>query len=126
MEFNREGVRDDMPEYSWSVSIDVDNDCETGGPLGDEYSMSASPFGHPSFSDAGVHLPIEEAVQVDTWRMDPHGLGRASIDVSSEENTITHVGEIPGISSESRLEYEAYDFLHGYERVTCRVPVDGT
>ena len=84
------------------------------------------PSAIPSFSDAGVHLPIEEAVQVDTWRMDPHGLGRASIDVSSEENTITHVGEIPGISSESQLEYEAYDFLHGCERVTCRVPVDGT
>ena len=109
--------------------IDVDNDRKTGGYLGDEYSMSASRFRHPSFSDAGVHLPIEEAVQVDTWKMDPYGLGaaylsRASIEVSSEENTITLVGDIPGITSQSRLEFEVYDFLHGYEQVTCQVSVD--
>ncbi|MCY4091635.1 MAG: hypothetical protein OXF62_12510 [Caldilineaceae bacterium] len=84
LEFNREGVRDDMLEYLWSVSIDVDNDRETGDFRGDDYSMSASRFRHPSFSDAGVHLPIEEAVQVDTWQMDATGaalLGRASIEV---------------------------------------------
>ena len=129
LEFNREGVRADMLEYLWSVSIDVDNDRKTGGYLGDEYTMSASRFRHPSFSDAGVHLPIEEAVQVDTWKMDPYGLGAAylssaSIEVSSEENTITLVGDIPGITSESRLEFEVYDFLHGYEQVTCQVSVD--
>jgi len=58
--------------------------------------------------------------------MDPYGRGaaylsRASIEVSSEENTITLVGDIPGIKSASRLEFEAYDFLHGYEQVTCQV-----
>ncbi len=129
LEFNREGVRGNMLEYGWSVSIDVDNDRETGGYLGDEYSMSASRFRHPSFSDAGVHLPIEEAVQVDTWKMDPYGLGAASlssagIEVSSEENTITLVGYIPGITSQSRLVFEAYDILHGSEQVTCQVSVD--
>ncbi len=129
LEFNREGVRADMLEYLWSVSIDVDNDRKTGGYLGDEYTMSASRFRHPSFSDAGVHLPIEEAVQVDTWKMDPYGLGAAylssaSIEVSSEENTITLVGDIPGITSQSRLEFEVYDFLHGSEQVACQVSVD--
>ena len=128
LEFNREGVRDDMLEYLWSVSIDVDNDRATGGYLGDDYSMSASRFRHPSFSDAGVHLPIEEAVQVDTWQMDATGaalLGHASIEVSSEENTITLVGDIPGITSQSRLEFETYDLQHGFEQVTCRASVDG-
>jgi len=62
--FNRTGVPKHALEYNWEVSIDVDNDPKTGGYLGDEYSMSASRFRHPSFSDAGVHLPIEEAVQV--------------------------------------------------------------
>ncbi|MCY3991331.1 MAG: hypothetical protein OXF50_08925 [Caldilineaceae bacterium] len=129
LEFNREGVRATMLEYAWSVSIDVDNDRETGGYLGDEYSMSASRFRHSSLSDAGVHLPIEAAVQANTWKMDPDGLGAAylssaSIEVSSEENTITLVGDIPGITSESRLVFEAYAFLHGHEQVTCQVPVD--
>ena len=121
-----------MLEYLWSVSIDVDNDRATGGYLGDDYTMSASRFRLPPFSDAAVHLPIEEAVQVDIWKMDPDGLGAAqlssaSIEVSSEENTITLVGDIPGITSASRLEFEAYDFLHGHghELVVCRVSVDG-
>ena len=126
LEFNREGVRDDMLEYLWSVSIDVDNDAETGGYLGDDYKMSASRFRHPSSGDAAVHLPVEEAVQANSWQMDPGGHGAAylseiNIEVSSEENTITLVGDIPGITSQSRLEFETYDFLqHGYEQVVCR------
>jgi len=128
LEFNREGVRDDMLEYLWSVSIDVDNDRTTGGYLGDEYTMSASRFRPPSLGDAAVHLPVEEAVQANSWQMDATGaalLGHASIEVSSEANTITLVGDIPGITSASRLEFEAYDFLHGHKQVTCRVSVDG-
>jgi hypothetical protein len=128
--FNREGVRADMLEYAWSVSIDVDNDRATGGYLGDEYTMSASRFRHPSFRDAGVHLPIEEAVQVDTWTMDSYGIGAsylslASIEVSPEDNTITLTGDIPGITPRSRLAFETYDSLHGFEQVTCRVSVNG-
>ncbi|MCY3707448.1 MAG: hypothetical protein OXG26_01045 [Caldilineaceae bacterium] len=130
LEFNREGVRDDVLEYLWSVSIDVDNDRTTGGYLGDEYTLSASRFRHPSVGDAPVHLPVEEAVQANSWQMNPDGSGAAylsevSIEVSSEENTITLVGDIPGITPQSRLEFEAYDLQHGYEQVTCRASVDG-
>ena len=117
-----------MLEYLWSVSIDVDNDRTTGGYLGDEYSMSASRFRHPSSGGAAVHLPIEEAVQANSWQMDGTGsayLSEISLEVSSEENTITLVGDIPGITSASRLEFETYDFLHGSEQVVCRVSVDG-
>ena len=127
LEFNREGVRDDMLEYLWSVSIDVDNDRTTGGYLGDEYSMSASRFRHPSSGGAAVHLPIEEAVQANSWQMDGTGsayLSEISLEVSSEENTITLVGDIPGITSASRLEFETYDLLHGSEQVVCRASVD--
>lgn len=129
LEFNREGVRADMLEYGWSVSIDVDNDRATGGYLGDEYTMSASRFVHPSSGDAAVHLPIEEAVQIDTWKMERDGsasrLGSIDIAVSPEDNTITLTGDIPGITPRSRLAFEAYDFLHGHEQLTCRVSVNG-
>ncbi len=130
LEFNREGVRETMLEYLWSVSIDVDNDRETGGYLEDEYRMSASRFRHSSSGGAAVHLPVEEAVQANSWKMDPGGggaeyLSEISIEVSSEENTITLVGDIPGITSQSRLEFETYDFRNGYEQVVCRVSVDG-
>ncbi|MXX27806.1 MAG: hypothetical protein F4Z82_20465 [Caldilineaceae bacterium SB0668_bin_21] len=126
LEFNREGVRADMLEYGWSVSIDVDNDRETGDFRGEDYAMSAGRFAHPSSSDAGVHLPVEEAVQANSWQMDGTGsayLSEISLEVSSEENTITLVGDIPGITSQSRLVFEAYDFLNGSEQVTCQVSV---
>ena len=125
LEFNRKDVPKDALEYSWEVSVDVVDDRETG-LQGADYSLSASYFVFSPSSDEGGHLSIEEAVQVDTWTMDPDGLGAAflssaGIEVSSEENTITLVGEIPGITSASRLEFEAYDFLHGSEQVACQV-----
>ena len=125
LEFNRNGVEQNMLEYSWQVSVDVDNNRETGGHLGAEYSLSASHFVFSPSSDKGVHLPIEEAVQADSWQMDADGTGtqlsRIGIYVSSEENTITLIGHISGITPKSRLEFEAYDFLHGSEQVACQV-----
>jgi len=125
LEFNRKGVPKDALEYSWRVSVDVVDDRETGLQQAD-YSLSASYFVFYPSRDEGVHQPIEEAVQTDTWTMDPDGVGAAylssaSIEVSSEEKTITLVGDISGITSESRLEFEAYDFLHDSEQVACQV-----
>ena len=125
LEFNRKDVPRDALEYSWEVSVDVVDDRETELQRAD-YSLSASYFVFSPSSDEGVHQPIEEAVQTDTWKMDPDGLGAvylssASIEVSSEDDTITFIGDIPGITSESRLEFEAYDFLHGSEQVACQV-----
>ena len=125
LEFSRKGVPKDALEYNWEVSVDVVDDRETG-LQGADYSLSASYFVFSPSSDGGVHQPIEEAVQTDTWKMDPDGRGAAylssaGIEVSAEENTITLVGEIPGITPQSRLEFEAYDFLHGSEQVACQV-----
>ncbi len=125
LEFNRKDVPKDALEYSWSVSVDVVDDRETG-LQGADYSLSASYFVFSPSRDEGVHQPIDEAVQTDTWKMDPDGLGAvylssASIEVSSEDDTITLIGDIPGITSEARLEFEAYDFLHGSEKVACQV-----
>ena len=124
LEFNRDGVREDILEYNWNVMVDVDNDAETGGFSGEDYTLSASRFVHPSSSGESVHLPIEEGVQANSWQVDATGgayLSAISLAVSSEENTITLVGDIPGITPQSRLEFEAYDFLHGSEQVGCQV-----
>ena len=124
LEFFRKNVREDALEYKWEVSIDVDNDPETG-LLGAEYSLGASHFAFSTSSGEGVHRPIEEAVQADSWKMDTDGTGTRldsiGIDVSSEENTITLIGDVPGITSESRLVFEAHDFRYGYEHVACQV-----
>ena len=128
LEFNRKGA-ENLQEYRWEVSVDVDNNRETGLlGMGAEYSLSASHFVLPWSSDEAAHLPVRQGLEGDFWQLDADGagtrLGGINIDVSSEENTITLIGHIPGITSESRLIFEAYDFLHGYELVACHVSVD--
>ena len=124
LEFDRKNVPENALEYSWEVSIDVDDDRDTG-LQGAEYSLSASHFVFSPSTDGGVHLSIKEAVQADSWKMDADGTGTLldsiGIAVSSEENTITLVGDVPGITSQSRLVFEAHDFWHGYEQVACQV-----
>ena len=124
LEFYRKNVPDDALEYKWEVSIDVDDDRETG-LLGAEYSLGASHFAFSSSSGEGVHLPIDEAVQANSWQWEEGGgfayLSTGSLEVSSEENTITLIGDIPGITSESRLVFDAYDYLNGSEKVACQV-----
>jgi len=123
LEFNRKNISKNTLEYGWEVSVDVVDERETG-KQGADYTLSASHF---VFSpSSGVHRPIEDAVQADTWKMHADGLGAAhlssaAIEVSSAENTITLIGEIPGITAASRLEFEVYDYRHGYEKVACQV-----
>ena len=125
LEFNRKGVSKNTQEYRWEVSVDVDNNRETGLlGLGAEYSLSASHFVLPWSSGEAAHLPVRQGVEGDFWKLDADGtgtrLGGINIDVSSEENTITLVGHIPGIMSESRLIFEAYDVLNGSELIACK------
>ena len=129
LEINRKGVSNNTQEYRWEVSVDVDNNRETGLlGLGVEYSLSASHFVLPWSNGEAAHLPIRQGVEGDFWKLDADGtgtrLGGINIDVSSEENTITLVGHIPGITSESRLIFEAYDVLNGSELIACKVSVD--
>ncbi len=123
LEFFRMNVPEDALEYKWEVEIDVDNDPETGS-RGADYSLGASHFAFSSSSGEGVHLHLEEAFQTKSWQLD-EGVGtffsQVSMEVSSEEDTITFVGDIPGITSQSRLVFEAYDYLNSSDRVTCQV-----
>ena len=125
LEFNREGVKENVLEYQWEVSVDVDNNRETGGFLGDDYSMSVSYFVPPSFSGENVHQPLLlGVVQANSWQMEAGGsasfLSSIDMEVTYQENTIALIGEIPGITSESRLVFEAYDYLNGSEQVACQ------
>ncbi len=129
LEFNRKGVFENTQEYRWEVSVDVDNNRETGLlGLGAEYALSASHFALPWASGEGAHLPVRQGLEGDFWKLDADGtgtrLGGINIDVSPEENTITLVGHIPGITSESRLIFEAYDYLNGSELIACKDSVD--
>ena len=116
--FDRTGVPDDALEYNWEVSIDVD------GSGGYEYTLAASHYVFPEDrgSERVASISTRGIVQVNTWERDLTGgilLADASMEVSSQDRTITLSGEIPGITAESRLAFETYDFLDGSDEVGC-------
>ena len=128
--FDRTGVPDSAMEYSWEVSIDVDGDQETG-LQGFEYILSSIYVSHggSSVRDRRAAIAADD-LQTNTWVLDPGGsgnreidfLGWARIEVSPEEDTVTLVGEIPGITAESQLAFGVYDYLGGSEEVGCLTP----
>ena len=126
--FARTGVPEDALEYSWEVSIDVDNDPETGSG-GFDYMLSAGYF-VPRFAQgsntvAGIAQP--GFVKASLWGLDREGyrvLAEADVEVevSVEENTITLTGEIPGITEASPLKFRAYDFFAGSVEMSSHGP----
>ncbi len=126
--FARTGVPEDALEYSWEVSIDVDNDPDTGSG-GFDYMLSAGYF-VPRFAQgsntvAGITQP--GFVKASLWGLDREGyrvLAEADVEVevSVDDNTITLTGEIPGITAESPLKFRAYDFFAGSVEMSSHGP----
>ena len=126
--FARTGVPEDALEYSWEVSIDVDNDPATGSG-GFDYMLSAgyfvSRFAHGSNAVAEITQP--GFVKARLWALNREGyrvLAEADVKfkVSVDDNTITLSGEIPGITAESRLKFRAYDFFGGSVEMSSHAP----
>ena len=120
--FNRAGVGEGAYEYSWEVSIDVDPGQETD-QFGLDYAMSATHTVLSENIDSSTTASIESKVEAYTWRRIQDGFGRigeAAIVVSPSADTITLVGDFPGITPDSRLIFNAYDSLNGSEHVECQ------
>ena len=113
-------------EYSWEVNIDVDNDRNTGFGGGYEYLLSAY---HIVFGLDGKenHLtPISYGLRSDVWRVSARRMmtfEEASHIASAEADTVTLIGNIPGITAESRLVFVTNDALRGEDQLECHLPV---
>ena len=126
--FARTGVPEDALEYSWEVSIDVDNDPETGSG-GFDYMLSAGYF-VPRFaqgSNTVAEITQPGFVKASLWGLDRERyrvLAEADVEfkVSVDDNTITLTGEIPGITAESPLKFRAYDFFAGSVEMSGHAP----
>ena len=119
--FNRTGISENYMEYGWVVSIDVDNDRETGNG-GFEYELSASHFVPPSEKGSNTRAPIESKVEASVLKAQPESFRSiidATLEVSPEEDTITISGYISGITAESRLAFRAYDYFGSSDDVGC-------
>ena len=85
-------------------------------------------------TDADTTAPIEEMLEASVWETHPDEevssdgstgtYGAADLAVSAEADTITIVGVIPGITSESRLAFSAYDvqFAGEADQIACHDP----
>ena len=120
--FNREGVSEGASEYRWEVSIDVDPGQESG-QFGVDYEMSATHKVLAENLDSSITASIARKVEAYTWKRIQDGfrrVGEAAIVVSPGADTITLVGDIPGITPDSRLIFRAFDSLNGSELIECQ------
>ena len=122
--FDRTGVQDNDLEYEWEVRIDVDGNRETG-PGGFDYSLSASHYARlsDSGSDSLASIQAFGKVQTNVWKLAQLSavvISDASLEVSVQENTLSLSGEIPGITANSRLAFQTYDYLVGSDEVACQ------
>ncbi len=111
--FNRVGVPQNVAEYAWIITIDVDNNRQTGNGSGMDYELSAMHF--VSHADTPVIRAIPDGVQVNTWKYDPptqswNYVSQATLTVDTQSNTMQLVGAIPGISSNSRFDFLTEDY----------------
>ena len=122
--FDRTGVEENDLEYRWEVWIDVDGNRETG-PGGFDYSLSTSHFvlSPESGRNTVASMTAFGKVQTNVWKlaqMSAAMISDASLEVSVQENTLTLSGEIPGITADSRLAFQTYDYLVGSDDVACQ------
>ena len=122
LEFNRADVGESAYEYRWEVSIDVDPGQESG-QFGLDYEMSATHTVLPENAGRSTTASIESKVEAYTSRRIEDGFRRmeaAAIVVSPRADTITLIGDIPGITPDSRLIFNAFDSLNGNELIECQ------
>ena len=126
--FDRTGVPAHALEYNWEVSVDVDNDLETGSS-GYDYMLSAGYFVPRFFQGSNTVAQITQPgfIKAGLWALDREGyrvLAEADIEVevSADDNTITLSGKISGITAESPLKFRAYDFFAGSVEMSSHDP----
>ena len=125
--FNRTGTRNGMMEYMWEVQIDVDNDRNTGFGGGYEYLLSVYHTAYRLESRGNFIAPISNGLESQIWEIGPRGMmtfEEASHIASAEADTVTLIGNIPGITAESRLVFVTTDALRGEDQLECHLPMN--
>ena len=130
MEFNREGVKDLHSEYMWTIEIFVENGEESESEQ-IEYMLGAVYSARRVLADTpAATRRFKDAVRSTLWKakhdheQDVVFLINVPVYVrmlvSHEEDTLTLISEVPGITSESTLLFSTYDILLGQDGVSCQ------
>lgn len=129
MAFNRKGVENMQLEYMWTVDIDIEGDATDTSDQTNYTFATFYPASRVSADAPATTRPYKNAVQIEVWekRHDPekneiHWISapvQPRLIVSHEDNTLTLVGRIPGITDESVLLFSSFDILLGQDGVSC-------
>jgi len=124
LEFNRKGVDHMSPEYMWMIHIDADGVDESEFERY-EYTLGAFSNLNPgrAYPQAASRL-FEDEIQIILWEHQRDHFIDVSVDprliVSHEEDTLTLISEVPGITAESVLMFSILDTLLGQDGVSCQ------
>ncbi len=124
--FYRIGVPQSALEYAWSVYIDVDNDQQTGNNLdifeGIDYTLSVMHFVGTDNADSNLEKNLQMELQCNIYKERDEGgftwLEQASLTVNTDDNTLELSGIIPGITSNSNIYFETFDYNPEGERTS--------
>lgn len=127
---NREGVENMHLEYMWTVEINIGGDAKATSDQTD-YTLDASYGARRVSADTPATVrPFRTALRVGVYqhkhypeKNETHLLkmrAGAHLDISHEENTLTLIGRVPGITDESTILFSTFDILLGQDGVSCR------
>ena len=116
------GTDGDVSIYGWSVSIDVDPGNESGH-LGFDYQLSAAYPLRRQDIEGSEPEPDGGPLHAFVWERIPDGyrqLEEGVIVLSPRADTVTLIGDIPGITADSRLVFDAFVAPKDSERILCQ------
>ncbi|MCY4409699.1 MAG: hypothetical protein OXC27_04505 [Caldilineaceae bacterium] len=128
--FDREGVEDINLEYMWTVSINIEGNSLALFDQTD-YSMAAFHAARRESADTPAILrPFKDEVEIMVWKH-KHFPDKSETQllevpvnprliVSQEDNMLTLIDRIKGISNESTISFSTFDILLGQDGVSYR------
>ena len=129
MEFNRKGVANNRIEYLWVVAISIEGDPNVALNHFD-YWLQAS-YSATRFTDnsRGIMRDVNAALRGGVLKYNPksdeqtllmdHLEQNIDLVISHQDDTLTLVGHVPGITANSTITFSTHDDLLGRDFVQC-------
>jgi len=127
---DREGAEDINQEYMWTVPINIEGNSLASFDHTD-YSLAAFHAARRESADTPAILrPFKDEVEIMVWKhkLIPNRSETQLLEVpvnpllivSQEDNMLTLIDRIEGISNESTISFSTFDILLGQDGVSCR------
>lgn len=130
MEFNRKGVLDGRVEYMWVAAISIEGDPHLAFNRADYLLEASYAASRISENTPGIVREVKAALHGIVLKRlhdsDEEILQFAPLEenvdlvISHQDNTLTVVGRVPGITDKSTIEFSTNDNLLGRDYVQCQ------